>query len=211
MFTIALLLVQSFLFNNPLLISRRSVIQNSILTSSIDPLNKLSSRMILASESEEQEDSSSKIIFNAPSKKIYFSGEVNDESCIAILQTIHTIQSQFSPSEVDHIDLYIQSKGGSLLPTLGLADWIISSDVPIYTWITGYAASAATLLSCVGAKRFMTKHSVMLLHQLSMGMDYGKFAQIEDVKPPAECCICVFHGDPNPHNCEDPWVEINWS
>jgi len=38
-----------------------------------------------------------------------------------------------------------------------------------------------------------------------------KFAQIEDVKPPAECCICVFHGDPNPHNCEDPWVEINWS
>ena len=165
MFTVALLLVQSFLFNNPLLISRRSVIQNSILTSSIDPLNKLSSRMILASESEEQEDSSSKIIFNAPSKKIYFSGEVNDESCIAILQTIHTIQSQFSPSEVDHIDLYIQSKGGSLLPTLGLADWIISSDVPIYTWITGYAASAATLLSCVGAKRFMTKHSVMLLHQ----------------------------------------------
>ena len=37
-----------------------------------------------------------------------------------------------------------------------------------------------------------------------------KFQQIEDVEPPAECCITVFHGDPNPHNCDDPWVKINW-
>ena len=113
-------------------------------------------------------------------KKIYFTGEVNDETCLAILQSIHTIQHQFNPTQVDHIDLYIQSKGGSLLPALGLADWIINSDVPIYTWVSGYAASAATLLSAVGSKRFMTKHSVILLHQLSMGMDFGKFQQIKD-------------------------------
>lgn len=37
-----------------------------------------------------------------------------------------------------------------------------------------------------------------------------KFRSIEDVKPKTECCICVFHGDPNPHNCEDPWVIKNW-
>lgn len=37
-----------------------------------------------------------------------------------------------------------------------------------------------------------------------------KFTQIEDVVPPSECCITVFHGDPNPHNCEDPWVKNNW-
>ena len=29
---------------------------------------------------------------------------------------------------------------------------------------------------------------------------------IEDVTPRIECAVCVFHGDPNPHNCEDPWV-----
>lgn len=33
---------------------------------------------------------------------------------------------------------------------------------------------------------------------------------IEDVRPRIECCICVFHGDPNPHTCEDPWVIENW-
>ena len=35
-------------------------------------------------------------------------------------------------------------------------------------------------------------------------------AKIENVKPGAECSICVFHGDPNPHNCLDPWVVDNW-
>ena len=34
--------------------------------------------------------------------------------------------------------------------------------------------------------------------------------QIESVTPPPECCICVFHGDPNPHRCQDPWVVKNW-
>ena len=33
---------------------------------------------------------------------------------------------------------------------------------------------------------------------------------IEDVVPRKECCICVFHGDPNPHRCKDPWVVQNW-
>ena len=33
---------------------------------------------------------------------------------------------------------------------------------------------------------------------------------IEHVTPPADCCICVFHGDPNPEHCLDPWVVDNW-
>ena len=37
-----------------------------------------------------------------------------------------------------------------------------------------------------------------------------KLKTIENVTPRVECCVCVFHGDPNPHNCEDPWVVDNW-
>jgi hypothetical protein len=33
---------------------------------------------------------------------------------------------------------------------------------------------------------------------------------IEHVTPGDECCVCVFHGDPNPENCLDPWVVNNW-
>lgn len=37
-----------------------------------------------------------------------------------------------------------------------------------------------------------------------------KLRVIENVVPPSDCCITVFHGDPNPHNCDDPWVIENW-
>jgi len=37
-----------------------------------------------------------------------------------------------------------------------------------------------------------------------------KLRTIEHVTPPNECCITVFHGEPNPENCEDPWVVNNW-
>jgi len=37
-----------------------------------------------------------------------------------------------------------------------------------------------------------------------------KLRTIEHVTPRVECCVCVFHGDPNPHNCDDPWVVDNW-
>ena len=36
------------------------------------------------------------------------------------------------------------------------------------------------------------------------------FKKIETVTPRVECCVCVFHGDPNPHRCQDPWVIENW-
>lgn len=37
-----------------------------------------------------------------------------------------------------------------------------------------------------------------------------KLRHIENVVPIEECCVCVFHGDPNPEICEDPWVIDNW-
>ena len=39
---------------------------------------------------------------------------------------------------------------------------------------------------------------------------FKKLKNIEHVTPRVECCVCVFHGDPNPELCEDPWVVDNW-
>jgi len=39
---------------------------------------------------------------------------------------------------------------------------------------------------------------------------YRKLATIENVRPPADCCIAVFHGDPNPHLCDDPYIKETW-
>lgn len=37
-----------------------------------------------------------------------------------------------------------------------------------------------------------------------------KFERIENVEAPKDCCIAVFHGDPNPHLCEDPYIIEKW-
>lgn len=77
------------------------------------------------------------------------------------------------------IHLHIQSFGGSLFHTLYLVDLIKSIETPVYTYVDGFAASAATLLSISGKKRFMSKNSLMLIHQLSGG-NAGKYAEMKD-------------------------------
>ena len=77
------------------------------------------------------------------------------------------------------INLHIQSSGGSLMNTYYIVDLIQSLETPVNTFIDGFAASAATLISVAGDKRYMTKNSLMLIHQLS-SQNGGKFNEIKD-------------------------------
>ena len=90
-----------------------------------------------------------------------------------------TYQLQYNTEIPPPIHLHIQSEGGSLYHTLYIIDLIDNLDTDVYTYIDGFAASAATLISVVGKKRFMTKNSLMLIHQLS-GTDSGKFNELQD-------------------------------
>ena len=115
---------------------------------------------------------------------IYFYSGLNDESVFKLNSNILYLSETLETGS--EIDLHIQSGGGSLLPSLSTVDLIRTSDIPVNTFVEGYAASAATLISVVGAKRFMTKNSVMLIHQLKMGTEYSKFNEIEDYYSNAE-------------------------
>lgn len=99
---------------------------------------------------------------------IYFTGELNDESCFKLSEAIvvNNNKAMTDDKAENHINLYIQSKGGALLPTLAVVDQIINSPIPVHTYIRGYTASAATLLSVVGSKRFIYKHSLLMIHGL---------------------------------------------
>ena len=115
---------------------------------------------------------------------IYFYSGLNDESVFKLNSNILYLSETLETGE--EINLHIQSGGGSLLPSLSTVDLIRTCDMPVNTFVEGYAASAATLISVVGAKRFMTKNSVMLIHQLKMGTEYSKFNEIEDYYSNAE-------------------------
>tara|TARA_B100001093_G_scaffold351999_1_gene336464 strand:- start:2983 stop:3642 length:660 start_codon:yes stop_codon:yes gene_type:complete len=120
---------------------------------------------------------------------IYYSGPLTDESIFAITTNVLTLQNM--DNDNNEINLHIKSQGGSLLPTLGLVDIIRTSDIPINTFIDGYAASAATLISIVGANRFINKHGVMLIHQLKMGADYSKYNEIKDFSENADTLMNI--------------------
>jgi ATP-dependent Clp endopeptidase proteolytic subunit ClpP len=77
------------------------------------------------------------------------------------------------------IVLHINSYGGSVFAGLSAVDYIKTSKIPVHTIIDGCAASAATLMSCVGAHRQMHRNACMLVHQLSGAM-WGKFQEMQD-------------------------------
>ena len=120
--------------------------------------------------------------------RIYFRGNVTDEKIQKLIDVINLKNKKFDEikknllvkhAEPNPLYLHITSYGGDLLAGFRAIDAIQRSKIPIYTIVDGYAASAATLMSVVGAKRFMTPNSYMLIHQLSSGA-IGKYWEIKD-------------------------------
>ena len=84
-----------------------------------------------------------------------------------------------SLEEPAQIYLHINSFGGSVFAGLSAVDYIQSSNVPVTTIVEGCAASAATLMSCVGTHRQMRSSAFMLIHQISSGL-WGKYEELKD-------------------------------
>ena len=164
-------------------LQRRQLIQGG--ASSIGFVSNSNSRNTLSQNNEPNSGSEEVGILQETYNELYFYGPVNQRSCFELKRQIKdmdiklktlSIQYQIDPPP---IHLHIQSQGGSLYHTLYIIDLIRKSDSDIYTYVDGFAASAATLMSVVGKKRYMTKHSLMLIHQLS-GADSGKFDELQD-------------------------------
>jgi len=121
---------------------------------------------------------------------IYFYDEVNTKSILTMNKFIKALNIRLLLLKADmeikydsHIDLqiylHINSCGGYITDALSGVDAIRNSKIPVTTIIEGVAASSATLLSIVGAKRQITQNSSMLIHQLSGHYD-GTHQQMKD-------------------------------
>ena len=119
--------------------------------------------------------------------KIYFYAGVNRESAAEVnkkidelqgknLNLAHTLDIDYPP-----INIFINSGGGGVTSGLSIMDTILRAKVPVHTYVDGFCASAATFISVVGTKRYMSKNSYMLIHQLSSQL-WGKYSEIEDEK-----------------------------
>lgn len=127
-------------------------------------------------------DSASNVLIHINDNNIYYNGPITSESCFYLQQKIQTMieNNDNINKSCDRIKLHIQSVGGSLLPTFGLVDFIKSSEIPIDTYISGFVASAGSIISVSGSKRYMTKNSMMLIHSLRTVIGEVNYGELED-------------------------------
>ena len=117
---------------------------------------------------------------------IFFYADVTEQSALDLNTALYEVDAKLKntynflgPEFIPHIKLRINSYGGSLFAGLAILDTIRGLKSQVHTYVDGAAASAATIISVAGAKRFIGKNSLMLIHQLSTG-NYGKYSELED-------------------------------
>jgi ATP-dependent protease ClpP protease subunit len=118
---------------------------------------------------------------------IYFYSDVATTPCAELNRLLREVDAKLNAAKhmmlVDDytptIHVRINSYGGDMFAGLSTIDTIRSLKSRVYTYVEGAAASAATLISISGTKRFIGKNSFMLIHQLS-SISAGTFEQLED-------------------------------
>ncbi len=118
---------------------------------------------------------------------IHFYTDVTVGSCAELNRLLREIDCKLqqsavvinNPTYTPIIHLRINSYGGELMAGLASVDTIRSLKSKVWTYVEGNAASAATLISVSGAKRFIGKNSLMLIHQLS-AFSCGTFEKLKD-------------------------------
>jgi len=119
--------------------------------------------------------------------KIYYYAGVNRDSAselnkkISELETKAITLSNNLDVDTPPVKLFINSGGGSIVSGVSSMDTILRCKVPVWTYVDGFCASAATFMSVVGDHRFMSRNSYMLVHQLSTSF-WGTYANFEDEK-----------------------------
>lgn len=148
--------------------------------------NRKANIMIKNDEDDDETDEEDKLRkITREDNHIYFHAEVDRGSVFEMIEYLRKCELDniinAHKMSMDDIPIYlhINSFGGCLFNAMTAIDAIQSCKVPVYTIIEGATASAGTLMSVVGTKRYMRPNAHMLIHQLSAGA-WGKMAELED-------------------------------
>ncbi len=118
--------------------------------------------------------------------KIYFYCDVNRDTILNLNKQIDELTKQLKIVQLTfnlplppRIEIHICSEGGDVFSGMAAVDKIMYNSIPVDTYCEGVTASAATLISASGHKRYITKSSCMLIHQVKSEM-WGTFMEFQD-------------------------------
>lgn len=118
--------------------------------------------------------------------KVYYYGDIDESAALDLNRVLIETDAKLQALKIavgdgyePIIHLHINTYGGSIFAAFSTVDTIRTLKSKVYTYIDGSVASAGTLITAVGSKRFIGAHAHLLIHQLSSGV-YGKFSEMED-------------------------------
>lgn len=116
---------------------------------------------------------------------IYFNNDITSDSAFELCKELRNVETKIKTLmtslniEKQAIYLHITTDGGLIYSAFSIIDCIKSLSLPVYTIVDGFVASAGTLISLSGEKRYMCKNAYMLIHELRGGT-WGKMSEIDE-------------------------------
>ena len=129
---------------------------------------------------------------------IHFYGDVDRVSAqrlnSVLVELNDNLISMFSNSSyhdnqsIPIIHLHLSTDGGEIFAAFSIIETISRLTCKVYTYVEGCVASAGSLISCCGDRRFMGRYSKMLIHQLRANHT-GKYADMQDNMENCQCLM----------------------
>lgn len=120
--------------------------------------------------------------------QIWLYDQISDQSLYILKTSLGNINQLYDLMKIQYsgmltfepiIHLHIASNGGCCFSGLHMYDVIKNNKYPIYTYVDGFIASAATFPFLGGTKRFMSDNAFIMIHQLSAWF-VGTFQNLKD-------------------------------
>ena len=115
---------------------------------------------------------------------IYFNDDISNETMFSLNRELRSLDDKLFVISMIHrispmpIYLHLTTNGGMIHAAFTAVDCIRSLRSPVYTVVEGFVASAGTLLSLAGEKRYIQPNAYMLFHELRSGF-WGKMSDID--------------------------------
>lgn len=116
---------------------------------------------------------------------VFFNDDITSESAFALNRELRQLELKLREvalnlsADAPPIYLHLTTNGGCIHSAFTVIDTIQSLKVPVHTVVEGFVASAGTLISLAGEKRYMTRNAYMLIHELRSGV-WGKMTSLEE-------------------------------
>lgn len=111
--------------------------------------------------------------------RVFFYTDVTTTSVQELYEAISEANKSAVLCTPSKVHLHLNSQGGDAYAGFAAYHILKKNPLPIVTYVDGMVCSAATFLLMVGKKRVASKHSFVLIHQVSTGF-FGKYNDMID-------------------------------